>query len=1293
MSLPKMFIASSKKRALALILFLVLSLGAALLLPFQSAQAQFASPAVDGVIGSNEYGVHTDGQNQQSTGTGQTWYMTWDDTNLYVAVTNANLSEGAVIYIDKDPISPVNGGTNANGNLTGNNYDNTNFAHLPFRADYVTYFKDGYREFRKADGAGGWSGATAFSGAYASNGTGNVRELSIPWSDVTGGSGRPASFLFFGYVTSSGGYVYGQVPQSNPGTVIGTAADYSHYYTVNSTANGASTKPFSIESTSPTTSSIDLAGFRHDTFDGYYRSPFGAVPAGTPVTLRFRTAHFGVDGVSVRVYSYDPATDATTGPTDYPLSFLENRTENSVLYDIWSGTLATPSTPAIFYYKFRVTKGADVAFYSDSYADDHDNLNQGGEGEASQSEPFPAFQLTIYDANFQTPDWLKNANVYQIFPDRFRNGDINNDYCRNGCTASDPVFYGNQSPIAHTTWNEAICDPRQPAPCPNEYGTQFFGGDLKGIQDKLDYLQSLGIDTIYMTPIFKARSNHRYDTDNYLEVDPALGGDAALASLKTQIDARGMHLIFDGVFNHSSSDSLYFDRYHRYSPPDGGCESTSSPYRTWYNFFNNNAPCTSSDYEAWAGFDSLPAFKDDSTDVRDFIYRNPTDNVVKHWYARGAGGWRFDVATDISHNWWHDFRPFAKGYKADGPLIGEIFPDASQWLAGDQLDSAMNYRFRRNVLGFARGALDFSDNDNSGNDRIIALAPSQFDHALKAVREDYPPQSTATMLNLLDSHDTSRALFVLTEPGDTGLVQAKVRLKLSALFQFTYPGAPMVYYGDEGALNSPSIGSGPNGPEDDPYNRAPYPWADESGNPNVYGPIDNSVLDHYTRLANLRKQHPALRTGTFETILTGDTTPSETDNNTYAFARVLNNDKAIVLLNNGAGSNTVTIPVAAYFTEGTPLVDVLSNTMYSVSDGTVTLSLAASSGALLFAAPPTAADARISGQITTGDGSPLAGVVVSLNGSTKTRRTITDSLGRYSFEGVETKGFYTVTPSRANYTFGPAQLSFSLLADKTDALFTASQIAETLNPLDTPEFFVRQQYIDFLGREPDAGGLAYWTTELERCGGDAACLRSRHIGVSAAFFIEQEFQQTGFFVYRLYKGALGRQVSYQEFSNDRQQVIGGSNLEANRAAFADAFVQRPEFTQKYRSATTAVAFVDAFIATMRQTSGIDVSGQRESLIDRYNSGGNMNQSRSLALQILIEDSDFKRAEYNKSFVLMQYFGYLRRDPEQAGYQFWLNVLDNKEPGNYSGMVCSFITSTEYQQRFSSVVSHSNRECR
>ncbi|MGB9179302.1 MAG: DUF4214 domain-containing protein [Pyrinomonadaceae bacterium] len=249
------------------------------------------------------------------------------------------------------------------------------------------------------------------------------------------------------------------------------------------------------------------------------------------------------------------------------------------------------------------------------------------------------------------------------------------------------------------------------------------------------------------------------------------------------------------------------------------------------------------------------------------------------------------------------------------------------------------------------------------------------------------------------------------------------------------------------------------------------------------------------------------------------------------------------------------------------------------------------------------------------------------------------------------------------------------------------------NPLDTSEYFVRQHYLDFLGREPDEGGFNYWSSQFDACNGDAACLDSLRLGISAAFFIEQEFQQTGSFIYRLYKAGLGRQLSYTEFSADRPQVIGGVNLDRSKIAFADAFVQRPEFVQAYQNKSTAESFVDTLLAQVWNASAIDPGRERSHLIAIYKSGGNINQSRSLALQWVIDNSALKQTEYNKSFVLMQYFGYLKRDADQGGFDFWLNVLNNREPDSYRGMVCSFITSAEYQMRFASVVSHSNDECR
>lgn len=909
--------------------------------------AQFNTPSIDGVVQPGEYGNTQSGTNQVATNTAQTWYMTWDASQLYVGIANANLSEGAVLYIEANPINPPNGGTSANGNLTGFNYDGEEVGTLPFRAQFVTYFKDGYNEYRKPDGNGNWTNAVSSYGTYASNG--EVREFAIPWSAITGG-GIPSSFLFLGLLTSSTGSVYGQVPNNNGGGLIGTSAAYTQYFVVNRTAHGSSTPPFSIENSS---NAVNFSELFHNTFDPYYRSQEGAVPAGTTVTLRLRTAHLGATGVKLRVYLFDTASGNTTGPFDSPMAFLETQTDNGALYDEYSIAFPTPGTPAVVYYKFLIVNGSGTAFYSDDYIDDYDNLNKDGIGVATATEPLDSFQITVYAPSFMTPAWMANANVYQIFPDRFRNGDPKNDYCVPGSTSGCPSFYSAspKSNIAVTTWNTLLCDPNnQNLSCFGNFGSIFYGGDLLGIQNELDYIQGLGFDTLYLNPIFYGNSNHRYDTDDFLNIDPALGGNAALISLLTAMNRRGMHAILDGTFEDASSDSTYFNAYGKFSTT-GACQSLSSPWRTWFQFLDNNVPCGTSDYGYWSTFPTLPMFNPSQSAVQQFFFSGTPDNVMLHWYKAGASGWRFDSAPNLPNSYWHSLRPFAKSYNPDGPLIGEIWSNASPWLAGDQMDSVMNYRFRRNVTGFVRWPYNWIDDNDNGSDAIIPLTPSQFDTANRAVRDDYPLQSTATMLDLIDSHDTNRALFVMTELGDNGLVQAKQRLKLAALFQFTYIGAPTVFYGDEAAINAPSLYSSPNGPAGDPYARAPYPWTDQPGDPNIYGPPDQSVIAYYTALAHLRKQHPTLVSGTYVTLVTGDTQqPSAA--NTYAYARSIpGGETAVVALNNGPSANMPVIPVGAYYRDGTLLQDVIGGATYTVFGGNVSLTLDPISGVLLLPGP------------------------------------------------------------------------------------------------------------------------------------------------------------------------------------------------------------------------------------------------------------------------------------------------------------------------------------------------------
>ena len=246
--------------------------------------------------------------------------------------------------------------------------------------------------------------------------------------------------------------------------------------------------------------------------------------------------------------------------------------------------------------------------------------------------------------------------------------------------------------------------------------------------------------------------------------------------------------------------------------------------------------------------------------------------------------------------------------------------------------------------------------------------------------------------------------------------------------------------------------------------------------------------------------------------------------------------------------------------------------------------------------------------------------------------------------------------------------------------------APTTNPLDDAQFFVNQQYLDFLDRQPDLGGLGYWTSQIAQCGGNAACINAQRINVSAAFFIEAEFQQTGSFVYRLYKGPLGRQPSYTEFVADRAKVVGGPDLTASKTALLNEFVQRTEFKQAYPDAHDQRSVREQAVRYRGADARFQVERQQQ--IDAMNAG----KTRAQVVGDIIEIQAFKDHEYNPSFVLMQYFGYLRRDADAAGYAFWLDVLTNRDPNNYRAMVCSFITSVEYQQRFSSVVTHNNTEC-
>jgi hypothetical protein len=334
-------------------------------------------------------------------------------------------------------------------------------------------------------------------------------------------------------------------------------------------------------------------------------------------------------------------------------------------------------------------------------------------------------------------------------------------------------------------------------------------------------------------------------------------------------------------------------------------------------------------------------------------------------------------------------------------------------------------------------------------------------------------------------------------------------------------------------------------------------------------------------------------------------------------------------------------------------------------------------------ASPTATTATIRGVIMGIDNAPIGGAVVNLSG-TQSRKTITDADGQYRFDDVETNGFYTVTPARANYTFNPSVRSFSQLGETTSAAFTAMLDDRGQNPLDTPEYFVRQHYLDFLGREPDEAGFNFWSDQMLECGADASCLQRRRVNISAAYFLSIEFQETGGLIDGLYRASYGRRPGYAEFLPDREAIARGvvvgrtgwqRQLETNKQAFVDAWMQRAAFIEAYGNLSDD-SYVDLLIA---HTGADYTTSERDALVTGLMNGA---LTRAAVLRRIVENPGFVRGKFNETFVMMQYFGYLRRDPDESGYQFWLRKL-NEFNGNFeqAEMVRAFLVSDEYRQRF------------
>jgi glycosidase/PKD repeat protein len=699
----------------------------------------------------------------------------------------------------------------------------------------------------------------------------------------------------------------------------------------------------------------------HDSRDGIYRTPRGPVPTGAEVTLRLRAAAGDLTEARLRLWN-----DRTNAQSLVPMALVEN----DGTYEWWEATVPASADPTVYWYRFIAVDGTATAYYED------DAARTGGWGQTFGESQDNSWQLTVYDPSFQTPDWVKDAVIYQIFTDRFRDGNPSNN------TPAGTFFYDEpggtvvRSLDPEGDWNTIVCDPREDGTdCSGTYSKNFYGGDLQGIVDRLDYLQDLGITALYLNPIFESPSNHKYDTTDFTIIDDNFGDMVLFQTLVTEANNRGINVILDGVFNHTSSDSLYFDRYERYAPPDGACESESSLYRDWYFFSPAAVPGTGvcagdTTYESWFGFDSLPKLDSANTNVRDEFWANGVASIAPYW-MQWADGWRLDVGGDVdpgtindpTNDYWEGFRAAVRAVNPDAYIVGEEWGNASSWVLGDEWDATMNYQYGSAMLSFWRDTA-FVDNDhNAGSSAgtLTPLSPSALNERLLNWQERYPPEAYYAMMNLLGSHDTNRALIMLDEgPGADDPSQwldptydwndAMDRLKGVTVLQFTLPGAPTVYYGDEVGLVQPAYSDGST-LQDDPYNRIPYPWLDESGTP-FYTHLQTAggqadMRDHYALLAAARNAHPALRTGSFDPLLVDDGA------GLYGYGRLLPDysDAAVVVVNQSdtAAPGTV-LDVAGYLPAGAVFADVLNGGAYTVTvSGELAVDVPAFSGAVLVA--------------------------------------------------------------------------------------------------------------------------------------------------------------------------------------------------------------------------------------------------------------------------------------------------------------------------------------------------------
>lgn len=542
-----------------------------------------------------------------------------------------------------------------------------------------------------------------------------------------------------------------------------------------------------------------------------YKSKIGAVETEEELKIRL-FADEEVTAVSLRVYIDD----------------VESRFPMEKQGDFWEIVWKAPKDECVMWYSFVIHSKKGMFYYGADYG------KVQGEGRI-YNEPCMSFQQTVFKKGFKTPDWAKNGTMYQIFPDRFKRGDM--DSVNVGIRYHEKM---GRRVCFHSKWNEEplylpLDGEEYYSPC------DFYGGSLKGIKEELPYLKDMGVSVIYLNPIVEAESNHRYDTADYLQVDRILGTNADFTSLCKAAEKQGIRVILDGVYSHTGSDSRYFNKKGTYKT-EGAYQGENSDFYSWYSFMGSR-----DEYQSWWGFKTLPEVNEHDGKWQDFIIKND-DSVFATWIDRGASGFRLDVADELPDDVIMLMREYLKKKGEDNLLLGEVWEDATtkrsydvnrRYALGGALDSVMNYPFKEAVISFLK---DWSN----------AYHLEEF---LLCQKLNYPKEMYYSLMNLLSSHDVPRIRTVLsTEQNADSLSreeQAAVEIskeedlngqrlqKLAVSLQFVIPGMPSVYYGDEFGMQGMK----------DPFNRRPFTKRDKK------------MYDFHRKLSNIRQNTPALRTG------------------------------------------------------------------------------------------------------------------------------------------------------------------------------------------------------------------------------------------------------------------------------------------------------------------------------------------------------------------------------------------------------------------------------------------------